>query len=377
MSPDKAKKPDMLLWEETLFKDRDLFELDHMPEHFAHRESQMNGLKFCIRPALQGGRSVNALCLGPPGTGKTTAVFKLFEEIEAHSNKVIPVYVNCQMDSTRYAVFFQLYKKLFGHAPPSSGVSFKRIFEKVARESADRNLVLVVALDDINYLFAEKEIDHVLYSLLRAHETCPGARMGVVAILSEPSLRYVLDTRVASVFQPEEIPFPPYTREEMKDILSRRAQLGFYPRVISEAVLEMIVDFTEKSGDLRVGIDLLKRAGLSAEKRASKSIASEDVEGSYERSRLVHLAYALKSLKQDEIIMLRLAAAHEGSRAGELYDLFYKETGAGYTRFHEILNKLDAIRLIDTDFTGAGKRGRSRIIKMRYEPQEILSRIGS
>jgi cell division control protein 6 len=377
VSPDKAKKPDMLLWEETLFKDRDLFELDHMPEHFAHRESQMNGLKFCIRPALQGGRSVNALCLGPPGTGKTTAVFKLFEEIEAHSNKVIPVYVNCQMDSTRYAVFFQLYKKIFGHAPPSSGVSFKRIFEKVARESADRNLVLVVALDDINYLFAEKEIDHVLYSLLRAHETCPGARMGVVAILSEPSLRYVLDTRVASVFQPEEIPFPPYTREEMKDILSRRAQLGFYPGVISEAVLEMIVDFTEKSGDLRVGIDLLKRAGLSAEKRASKSIASEDVEGSYERSRLVHLAYALKSLKQDEIIMLRLAAAHEGSRAGELYDLFYKETGAGYTRFHEILNKLDAIRLIDTDFTGAGKRGRSRIIKMRYEPQEILSRIGS
>jgi len=367
----------MLLWEETLFKDRDLFELDHLPEHFAHRESQMNGLKFCIRPALMGSRSVNALCLGPPGTGKTTAVFKLFEEIEAHSSKVIPVYVNCQMDSTRYAVFFQLYKKIFGHAPPSSGVSFKRIFEKVAKESADRNLVLVVALDDINYLFAEKEIDHVLYSLLRAHETCPRARMGVVAILSEPTLRYVLDPRVASVFQPEEIPFPLYSREETKDILSRRAQLGFYPGVISEEVLETIVDLTEKSGDLRVGIDLLKRAGLSAEKRASKSISIQDVESSYERSRLVHLAHALKSLKQDEIKMLRLAAEHEGSRAGELYDLFYKETGAGYTRFHEILNKLDAVRLINTDFTGAGKRGRSRIIKMRYEPEEILSRIGS
>jgi cell division control protein 6 len=377
VSPDIAKKPDMLLWEETLFKDRDLFELDHLPEHFAHREPQMNGLKFCMRPALQGARPVNALCLGPPGTGKTTAVFKLFEEIEAHSNKVIPVYVNCQMDSTRYAVFFQLYKKIFGHAPPSSGVSFKRIFEKVARESAERSLVLVVALDDINYLFAEKEIDHVLYSLLRAHETCPGARIGVVAILSEPTLRYVLDPRVASVFQPEEIAFPLYTRQEIKDILSHRAQLGFYPGVTSEEVLEMIVEFTEKAGDLRVGIDLLKRAGLSAEKRASKSISSRDVEGSYERSRLVHLAYALKSLKQDEITMLRLAALHEGSRAGELYDLFYKETGAGYTRFHEILNKLDAIRLVDTDFTGAGKRGRSRIIRVRYEPQEILSRIGS
>lgn len=178
MSPEKPKRPDMLLWEETLFKDRDMFELDHLPEHFLHREAQMNRLKFCIRPALQGARLVNALCLGPPGTGKTTALFKLFEEIEAHSAKVIPVLVNCQMDSTRYSVFYQIYKKIFEHAPPSSGISFKRIFEKVAQACSDQDKVLVVALDDINYLFREKEVDHVLYSILRAHETCPGARMG-------------------------------------------------------------------------------------------------------------------------------------------------------------------------------------------------------
>jgi cell division control protein 6 len=367
----------MLLWEETLFKSRDLFELDYLPEHFAHRESQMSSLKFCVRPALQGARPVNALCLGPPGTGKTTAVFKLFEEIEKHSQKVVPVHVNCQMDSTRYAIFYQLYKKIFGHAPPSSGISFKRLFEKVARRAAEKETVLLVALDDINYLFQEREVDHVLYSLLRAHETCPGARIGVIAILSEPALRYVFDPRVVSVFQPEEIAFPPYTREEIRDILSRRAQLGFYPGVITEEILERVVELTENSGDLRVGIDLLRRAGLSAEKRASRTIISEDVEGSYQKSRLVHLAFALKSLKEDEMKVLRLAAEAETSRAGDLYKRFYAETGAGYTRFHEILNKLDAIRLINTDFSGAGTRGRSRLIKIRYEPEEILSRLGS
>ncbi len=370
-------KPDMLLWEETLFKNRDLFELDYLPEHFAHRESQMNSLKFCVRPALQGARPINALCLGPPGTGKTTAIFKLFEEIEAHTTKVVPVYVNCQIDSTRYAVFYQLYRKVVGHAPPSSGISFKRLFEKVAEYACENGVVLIVALDDINYLFHEKEIDHVLYSLLRAHETCPGARMGVIAILSEPSMRYVLDPRVASVFQAEEIAFPLYTKDELRDILSRRAQLGFYPGVLSDVILEKIVDYTEKSGDLRVGIDLLKRSGLSAEMRASKTISAEDVDGSYERSRLVHLTYALKSLKEDELKVLRLAAKHDASRAGDLYSLFHKQTGAGYTRFHEILNKLDAIRLINTDFSGSGTRGRSRVIKMRYEPAEILRRIGA
>lgn len=367
-------KPDMLLWEETLFKNRDLFELDHLPEHFAHRESQMNSLKFCINPALHGARPVNALCLGPPGTGKTTAIFKLFEEIEAHSTKVIPTYVNCQIDSTRYAVFYQLYRKIVGHAPPSSGISFKRIFEKVAEYSANNGVVLVVALDDVNYLFHEKEIDHILYSLLRAHETCPGAKMGVIAVLSEPAMRYVLDPRVASVFQAEEITFPLYARAELKDILGRRAQLGFYPGVLSDEVLDKIVDYTESSGDLRVGIDLLKRSGMSAEMRASKAISSDDADRSYERSRLVHLTYALKSLKDDEVLVLRLAAENDASRAGDLYRKFHDETGAGYTRFHEILNKLDAIRLIDTDFSGSGTRGRSRIIKMRYEPAEVLSR---
>lgn len=375
MSPNKSKTPDMLLWEETLFKNRDLFELDHLPEQFLHREKQLDSLKFCIRPALQGGRPINALCLGPPGTGKTTAIFKLFEEIEAHSSRIIPVHVNCQMNSTRYAVFYQLYKKIFEHAPPSSGISFKRVFEKVAQYSADEDKVLIVALDDINYLFPEKEVDHVLYSLLRAHETCPSARMGVIGIMSELSLNYVLDPRVVSVFQAEEVVFPLYTHNEIRDILSRRAQMGFYPGVIDNEVLESVVDRTEKSGDLRVGIDLLKRSGLNAEKRASKSISSEDVAASLDRSRLVHLTYALKTLKDDEKEVLRMATLQESWRAGELFRLFHEKTGAGYTRFHEILNKLDAIRLINADFTGQGERGRSRIIRVRYESEEILCRI--
>ena len=371
----ESHKPDMLLWEETIFRDRDIFELDHLPEHFLHRESQMNSLKFCIRPALQGGRPVNALCLGPPGTGKTTALIKLFGEIEAHTSRVVPVHVNCQMDSTRYSVFYQIYKKLFGHAPPSSGISFKRIFERVAEASVEQDKVLVVALDDINYLFHEREIDHVLYSLLRAHETCPKARMGVIGVISELSFSYVLDPRVVSVFQPEEVLFPLYSRSQIRDILGRRAQIGYYPGVMSEQVLEAVVDGAEKAGDLRVGIDLLKRAGLAAEKRASKSISEEDVAASLDSSRLVHLSFALKSLKEDELVVLRLAAESPSMRAGEIYARFHERTGAGYTRFHEILNKLDSIRLINSDFTGAGERGRSRVISLRYDPDEILKRI--
>ena len=368
-------KREILLWDETIFKDRDVLEFDHMPEHFAHRESQMEALKFCVRPAFQGARPVNALCLGPPGTGKTTAIYKLFSEMEAHSSKVVPVHVNCQMDHTRHAIFLRIYSKLLGHSPPTSGVSFKRVLERIARAISKENRVLVVALDDVNYLFPEKEVDRVLYTLLRAHETFPGFRAGVIAILSEPALTYVFDPRVGSVFQAEEVSFLLYSMEEIRDILKRRADLGFYPGVVSSEIIDKISELTERTGDLRVGIDLLKRGGMEAERRASRSISSEDIDRAYERSRLVHLSSALKPLRKEELLLLAIAAEMETSKAGDLYKRFQASTGAGYTRFHEILNKLDAARLVDTDFSGPGHRGRSRIVRIRYDPKEVLERV--
>ncbi len=370
-------KDDMLLWDETLFKDPNVFELDYVPEHFEYRDAQMRSLRFCVKPAFRGGRPLNALCMGPPGTGKTTAILKLFEEIEKHTKSIIPVHVNCQMDRTRYAIFSKIYKKIFGIAPPSSGVSFKRLFEKVAMELVSRKGVLLVALDDVNYLFSDREIDHVLYTLLRSHESLPGFRAGVIAAHSEPSMRYILDPRVVSVFRPEEVLFPAYTRDEIFAILARRVQLGFYKGVMPQQVLALVADLTASSGDLRVGIDLLKRSGLEAERRASKSIAEDDVRRAFESSRFLHLENAIRSLSRDESALLKIIAEQPAKeiRSGELYEIYKEKTGAGYTKFYEILGRLEALRLLDASFTGSGTRGRSRIIRLRYEPSEVSARI--
>ncbi|MBN2109721.1 MAG: ORC1-type DNA replication protein [Methanosarcinaceae archaeon] len=363
---------DMLLWDETLFRNGEVLELDHVPEYFAHRDPQMQALKFSLRPAMRGMRPVNCLVKGPPGTGKTTAVLKVFSEMKEHTSNVVFSKVNCQMDCTRFAVVSRIYEKLVNIKPPSSGVAFSKLFDKVIKQLVDSNKILVVALDDINYLFHEGHADEVMYSLLRAHEQYPGVKIAVIAIISDIGISHHFDPRVGSVFLPEEIVFPRYDAGEIRDIVKNRVKHAFYQDVVPDDVLERVVEYVDLTGDLRVGIDLLRRSGLNAERRASRTISVEDVEKAYDASRLIYLCRSIRSLSDHEKTLLELIAREKDTQAGELYKSFHELTGLGYTRFYEIIGKMSASQLLDADFSGKGMRGRTRVIKPRYEPQDIL-----
>jgi cell division control protein 6 len=366
----------MLSWDETVFRDEHVFEIDYVPETFNHRETQLQSLKYALRPAVRGSRPLNTMVRGPPGTGKTTAVQKLFGELGGQSG-VRTVRVNCQVDSTRYAVFSRLFEDVFEYEPPSSGISFKKLFGQVTDRLVEAEEVLAVALDDVNYLFYENEASETLYSMLRAHETHPGVRIGVIVVSSDLSLDVIdeLDSRVQSVFRPEEVYFPRYDIHETVDILRERVERGFHDGVIGSQEIDRVAELTEESGDLRVGIDLLRRAGLHAEMRASRTIEIEDVEAAYDKSRYVHLSRTLQGLSESERALVRVLAEHSGEQAGEVYEAFHEETDLGYTRYSEIVNKLDQLGVIDTEYAEMEGRGRSRQLNLEYDADAVLERL--
>ena len=263
---------DILLFDETIFKDIDAFNPDYVPENYLHRESQMEALAICLRPALRGGRPINTVVLGSPATGKTTAINKIFNIVERNSDKVVCVYVNCQLHTTRFNIFSQIYNKIFGHMPPETGVPFSRIYGSIMKHLQTEKKSMVVALDDVSYLFHSKNANKIFYDILRAHEEFKGVRTGIFAILSDIEFRYMLDKNVNSVFIPQEIIFEPYTTQEMFDILKDRIKAGFYPDVISDDLLNLIAEHASSAGDLRMGIDLLRVSGNFAEADASKTI---------------------------------------------------------------------------------------------------------
>ncbi|WP_281767639.1 ORC1-type DNA replication protein [Methanoculleus bourgensis] len=373
-------KKNLLMWDETLFRDPEVFEIDYIPEQFNHRDAQIRELAFQVRPGLRGGRPLNTICRGLPGTGKTTSVKKVFAEVEEVTKKLVPIYVNCQIDNTRFAIFSQIYRRVTGHLPPASGTSFKQVIDAIARTVLREEQVLLVALDDANYLLYENEINRVLYPLLRSHEAYPGFRTGVVAIVSDMSvsLQNEVDARVASVFRPTEIYFPPYSEDEVRGILEERIFQGLYPNVLRPGMLDVVVEQTMKNGDLRVGIDLIKRATLNAEKEARRSVEREDICKAYEISRYLHLAFSLRTLKTEEKQLLwqiaeMSAHADREMNAGEVYRFAKKQVSVSYTKYYEIIKKFDAMRILNLHYRQG--RGRTRLISLRYDPERVLEHL--
>ena len=67
-------KKDLLMWDETLFRDPEVFEIDYVPEQFNYRDEQTRELAFQIRPALRGGPpSQPRYARGCPGPGRPPA----------------------------------------------------------------------------------------------------------------------------------------------------------------------------------------------------------------------------------------------------------------------------------------------------------------
>jgi len=372
-------KKDLLMWDETLFRDIGVFEIDYIPEEFNHRDEQIQELAFQIRPGMHGGRPLNSIIRGVPGTGKTTSVKKIFSDVEDTTKKIVPVYVNCQNDNTKFAIFSQIYQKISGRLPPATGTSFKQLFDSVARILLRDEKVLLVALDDANYILYENEINKVLYTLIRSHETYEGLKIGVIAIISDMSVELIneIDPRVASVFRPSEIYFPPYGYDEIRAILKERVLHGFYPNVVPPEILDLVTEKTMNSGDLRVGIDLLKRAGLQAEKAARRIIESDDICSAYSVSKYLHLSYTLRTLKNEEKDILRIIAEMNHNSAdtttGNIHKSAKEEIGMGYTKYYEIVKKLDALRLINLNYREG--KGRTRIISLRYDPIRVIEQL--
>lgn len=346
----------ILLSEESLFREDSVFNPDYLPDQFNFRDSQLKELTFAIRPAMRGGKPGNTFILGPPATGKTTAVKLVFNEVKKETSRVLTVHINCHMFSTAYKIFSEIHRLVFGLAPPETGIPLSKVREDVFTRLAKDKKTLIVALDDINYLFEKNTVNDILYMILRAHEAFKGVVTSVFAVATEEVL-HNLDDRVRSVFSPVRVNFPKYSSKEVFEILKKRCELGLYPSVMPDELLEKI---TFNSRDLRFGIELIRHVVITAESDASKSVTGK------------HLEKSLTSMSEQtdndsSSKLLTIIRSRAPIESGELFKMVKENPDLeriSYTTFYRILQKLHKNETIEIELVSK-QRGKTSVIRPR------------
>ena len=363
----------LLRSDETLFRDPEVFEFTFLPEQIHYRDAQVRELAFLLRPALRCGSAGSAVLRGPPGTGKTTTVRRIFAEVTETTKKLVPVYVNCRHDRTALAVFGCIFEQAFGYAPPSRHLD--GIKRGIAARLRDEDAALVVCLDDANELIPAGTYNTLLYQILRLYERWDVRKPGVFAVASDLGLNLYAeaDESVRSVFHPTEVFFPPYGKAEIRGILADRVRQGLYPGVVSTSLLDRIAGIAAGEQDVRVGIDLVRLAVLRAEGDGRRRVAPADVTAAAQAVRSPALRARVAGLSEGERALLyriaELSVAGADMIGGAVFEEVQDYLPVGKTTYHEHLNGLAKAGIVDL-VPGAG---RGREVRLRYDPGEVLA----
>lgn len=369
----------LLRSDQTLFRDPDVFELTFVPEHLHHRDAQVKELAFLISPALRGGSALSAVLRGPPGTGKTTTVRRIFREVREETKKIVPAYVNCRHDHTLLAVHRSIFTQVVGYAPPSSGRYLDEIKQGIATRLHDHDAALVVCLDDADDLIVAGTYNTLLYQILRLYEKWDVRKAGVFAVTSNLDLNLgaEADPSVWSVFHPTEITFLPYSRTEIREILADRAQQGLYPRVVPKPLLDRIAGIAAGEQDIRIGIDLLRAAVLLAEKDGRRRVTHPDVTAAARAVTAPALRNRAAGLSEAERALARWIAerSHDGAdmASGTVFEAAQEYLPVGKTTYHEHLNALTRAGIVDL----VPQKGRGREVRLRYDAGDVAAACSS
>uniref|UniRef100_A0A7C3MA57 ORC1-type DNA replication protein n=1 Tax=Archaeoglobus fulgidus TaxID=2234 RepID=A0A7C3MA57_ARCFL len=350
----------MLSRDETVFKKLEVFDPDYVPDELLFRDSQIRQLVSCIKPALLNSSPINAFCLGPPSTGKTSTIKYVLREAERDAG-ILYSYIRIPRFREPYKVFSKIFQDVFGQQSPPSGVSKTVLMDRLWSKLDEP---LLIVLDDINFL-SKAYANEILYEILKAPEEY-GVKVGIFAAATDVKFPLLLDPFVGAVFHYTEIHYPPYSYQEMKEILKRRVDYGFYEDAFDEGAFSRVVELAYNAGDVRYGIYLLKAAGMNAESRGSRKVEEKDVELAHAGESLSFVAKILTALNSEERAVLRIIYSSDTISTGDLYEQVSNEIRMSYRKYYNILEKLERLKLIEISFGEKGK-GRTRYVYRKYD----------
>ena len=371
-----------------LFVNRDALSQDYTPSHLPFRDPQTKAVAQILAPILRGSKPSNLLLYGKTGTGKTAVTRYVLDRLktEANNPSLVLAYVNTRLADGEYrtladfARFLDLKKE---KQIPLTGLAIGEVVDRISENIRSNKKKVVLVLDEIDYL-VKLFGDDILYAFTRSGERLSPGFLALVGISNDLKFKEGLDPRVLSSLSEEELVFPPYTVDELREILTERAKVAFRPGVASHAAINLCAAMAgSEHGDARRAIDLLRIAGEVAEREGLKEIDDNCIRKASDKMEVDRVDEAIRSLPvQNKAILSAVSVFDSGTNTGELYlaySNFCRKLGIEVLtqrRMSGILADLDLLGLVEASVVSKGRRGRTKKIQLLIDRDMLGKTLG-
>ena len=376
---------------DQIFANEELLRISHIPDEnkIVGRNEQIETVARRLKPAIDGGSGKGTLLLGKSGSGKTLVTRYVSREVEKRGDErgtnIGRAVIDCGQRRSETQTVIHLAKSLnrpdeTGVRIPSSGIATGAYYDRLWSIIDQLYDAVVVVLDEIDRLAPpddeegtippeEADDSKLLMQLSRAGEEDDiDAGMTVIGISNDLKYGDRLDTRVESSFSPDEIVFPAYDANQLRDILDRRRD-AYRTGVLTDEVIPLCSAFSaQEHGDARRAIDLFRLAGEVAREADATAVREEHVRSANDDAEVTRLRDLIRGCPtQAKIAIAALAAMEEftaGSyfKATEMYRVYRSLAEAidvdplGQKRITDQLREYETLKIIDMKRTSDGYR---------------------
>lgn len=381
----------------SVFKEKYKLFPEYIPLKLPHREEQLRRMAQMFKGVLNnpGEEMLRIFLVGGYGTGKTVTAKVFGNSLISIAKKsglnFKYVHVNCYKARTLPQIIYNISVGL-GITLPQRGLSVNELMRILLEELERKNVYAVIALDEFDYFVLANANINPLYVLVRAYDEHirKKKRINLMFITRNPHLLNSTDIASSSYFVKSVVEFPPYNQIELYDILKERTEEALNPGVIGEEELKYIasLEAIERggSGSARTALEILVRAGESADAEKRSSITLEDIRKAHvivkpEIAMIQDNVEVLDRHKQILYLSIVKALKQSGSpfvRIGDIERIYkmlcetYRELPRRHTQIYTYITELKNMGLIQTRTSGKGFRGKSTLVGISTGPLYIL-----
>ena len=382
-----------------IIKNPNVLRHDYIPDRILHRDKQQELVTQSLIPLYQKSIPPNLLVYGKPGTGKTLVVNKVLKQIQdrvdKNSYKIKIAITNAKDQSNLYNVLVDLGRQLGLKSKktpndklwlPSTGLSISEVFNRILYIIEKNKINTVFVIDEIDHLakLVDKTGKDILYSITRANLKLKNGSLSLVGISNDVRFKEELDPRVISTLSEEEIVFPAYETNEIKEILEDRVPIAFEENVVSAGALNLCASMAcRQHGDARRAIKLLNVAAKTAELNQANLITDEHVRLASQRIEVDKESQQLDAFSLHEKLLVITIMKSPNISTGDIYSAYKSlckithQNELTQRRITQMLSEIELSGLISGRMIHQGIHGNTKKFNLTVSPELVKNTLKS